>query len=341
MRAVQIVLALPLLLTATLISDAQVPPAKSEPAPAPAPTPQPRTPVSVSLKKTVVFLKVIYRDGIAIKTSEGTGFFVSIPDARLEKGREFSYFVSNRHMADPSIIEGHAVQVLGFSILANRILPAGDLGTPMVEIPVPGFAWVFPQDPSVDLAVAPFGLDQAKIDYLHIPESMFATQDIVKSREISEGDSVLFTGFFAQFPGQQRIQPVIREGVLAMLPDEKIPTTLNLPGHLYLADLHSFHGNSGSPVYVNLSGIRNGALYSGQSYLLLGVISGYMYETADLQLQVATTLAGKVGANSGITTIVPIDELKSVLDSPQLARQRDAAAAAETTHSTDAPRPNF
>jgi hypothetical protein len=61
-------------------------------------------------------------------------------------------------------------------------------------------------------------------------------------------------------------------------------------------------------------------------------MSGYMYETEDLQLQVASTLNGKLGANSGITTIVPVDELKKMLDGPDLSRQRDDVVAIQTTH---------
>jgi hypothetical protein len=122
-----------------------------------------------------------------------------------------------------------------------------------------------------------------------------------------------------------------------MLPEEEIPTILHLPGHLYLADLHSFHGNSGSPVFINTSerqgGIRIGNEFTNFSpYALLGVVSGYMYETAEMQLQVASTYYGNVGANSGITMIVPVDELKKILDGSDLSHQRDEIIAAQTIH---------
>jgi hypothetical protein len=289
---------------------------------------QPSEPWPVKIKKTVVFLTAFFQDGSNRAKAEGTGFFVVVPDKRLGENQGFVYFVTNRHMADPSVALGHPVQIFGYEISANRRVTPGDMGIEKTTIPLTFQQWIFSSDPSVDLAVAPFGLDQSKVDFLPIPESMFATKDIVISRQISEGDSVLFTGFFAQFPGQQKIEPVIREGILAMLPDEKIPTTLGQPGDLYLADMHSFHGNSGSPVFVNMSGFRNGNMILGApSFLLLGIISGFMYETADLQLQAATTITGTIGANSGITTIVPIDELKAILDSPELQRQRDAIIA--------------
>jgi hypothetical protein len=294
------------------------------------------SPIS-ELKKYVVFIVVTFKDGPSIGKSEGTGFFVAVPDKRLGASGGFSYFVTNRHMADPSILVGHPVEILNFSIVANQILPSGDSGQQRIEVQVPNPQWVFSQDPSVDLAVVPLGLDHKKFDFLAFPETMFATKDIIQSLQISEGDSVILTGFFAQFPGQRKIEPIVRQGILAMLPEEEIPTILHLPGHLYLADLHSFHGNSGSPVFINTSerqgGIRIGNEFTNFSpYALLGVVSGYMYETAEMQLQVASTYYGNVGANSGITMIVPVDELKKILDGSDLSHQRDEIIAAQTIH---------
>ncbi len=300
------------------------------------PPPAPTLPFATQLKKTVVFLTVEFRDGAQIGHAEGTAFFVLVPSKSSagsphpDQSSGFSYLVTNRHMADPSVALGHPVTVLGFSIRANRVLTNGETGPLAIDLPL-NPQWIYPSDPSVDLAIAPLGFNPAKLDILLIPETILATADVVKAQGVSEGDSVMFSGFFAQFPGQTRIEPVVREGVLAMLPDEEIPTTLGLPGHLYLADMHSFNGNSGSPVFVNLSGLRNGSLTFGEHMLLLGVVSGYMTESENFQLQAATTFIGRIGANSGITTIVPADELKSLLDSPILANQRDQAAAAQKT----------
>ena len=114
-----------------------------------------------------------------------------------------------------------------------------------------------------------------------------------------------------------------------MIPDEKLETTLKKPGHLYLADVHVFGGNSGSPLMVNLGGFRNSGIISGFQYKLLGVISGYYHEDSDLKLTVATTLRGKLEQNSGIAMVVPADELKALLDSPALQAARDAEVASK------------
>jgi hypothetical protein len=162
-----------------------------------------------------------------------------------------------------------------------------------------------------------------------IPVSAFATQDRVEALGISPGDGVAFAGYLYQWPGDKKIQPIVRQGVLAMMPDETIGTTLNKrPGHLYLADVHAFHGNSGSPLFVTTGGIRGNSI-SGTSYYLLGVISGYYPEGETFSVPAAKVLTGQVHDNSGITTVVPANEIKSLLDSPAARIMRDAVVHAE------------
>ena len=260
--------------------------------------------------------------------AEGTCFFVFYDDKRLGENGGFMYLVTNRHVASPGIEIGAPYPVLETHLRLNL----RDSGQGSEEGPLPignQFHWFFPSDDSADLAVFPLLPDQTKYDYLGIPTSIFATQDVVASQGISEGDSILFTGFFYQFPGQRKFQPIVREGTLAMLPDEKMETTLRTLGRLYLADVHVFGGNSGSPLLVNLGGVRNGGVYAGYSYRLLGIISGYYHEDSNLNLTVASTLTGTLEANSGIALVVPVDQLKSLLDSPALQAQRDAEVAAK------------
>ncbi len=104
----------------------------------------------------------------------------------------------------------------------------------------PSVPWVFPEDPSVDLAAVPLALDISKIDYAPIPSDMLATSEVIKTNAIAEGDPVIFSGLFAQMPGLIRLEPIVRQGIIAMMPDEAITTTLGKPGYLYLADVHVF-----------------------------------------------------------------------------------------------------
>lgn len=327
------VLTVVLLLTAETANCLQQP-ANAQPShsiPSASPTPEPPQWTDL-VRKTVVYIKTYFSDNGTQKEASGTGFFVYYPDARLGKDKVFGYLVTNRHMADPSVTINHPIQTLGHTLLANRVTQSGETSPSLVSFPITTKQWYFPDDRSVDLAVMPLNLDPSKIDFAPISFDMLATEDSIKKEKIATGDSVVFAGFFAQFPGQQKIEPVLREGFLAMMPSEPIPTTLNLPGKLYLADMHSFHGNSGSPVFVNLAGYRNGNIATGVRLLLLGILSGYMYESADFKLETATSYIGSVGANSGITTIVPAEELYKLLNSVPLSQQRDNVVRSMQAH---------
>jgi hypothetical protein len=236
----------------------------------------------------------------------------------------FKYLVTNRHMAVPGIENGVSYPVQKATVRLNLRSPGDGIASEQETFPLAGgLHWILPTDDAVDLAVFPGGPDQGKYDYLSIPVSMFSTKEEVVADQIDAGDNVFFAGFFYQFPGQKKIQPIVREGMLAMMPDEEMETTLHRPGYLYLADVHAFHGNSGSPLFVSIGGMRNGLL-TGSVYRLLGIVSGYYQEDSDFKLTVATTIEGTLRANSGIALVVPAYELKKLLDSPALQGMRDA-----------------
>jgi hypothetical protein len=55
----------------------------------------------------------------------------------------------------------------------------------------------------------------------------------------------------------------------------------------------------------------------------LGIVSGYFVEDEDPNLEVTTTITRTGLANSGISIIVPVDELKKLLVQPDVQRLRD------------------
>lgn len=118
------------------------------------------------------------------------------------------------------------------------------------------------------------------------------------------------------------MQPIVRQGIVAMMPDEKIPFVVT-PEKLYLADVHVFGGNSGAPAFIDLGGIHGVSITGGEDYRLLGVVNGEVLEDEHFNLELATAYAGTAKANSGISTIVPADELKALLDDPRLQQQRE------------------
>jgi len=287
------------------------------------------SPFTDQLRKTVVFLQVNFIKDGSPQSIAGTGFFVFYPDERLGKDVGFTYLVTNRHMATPGVEEGHSYPVQRYSARLNikKRPPSGE-GTESKEFPLVvghGISWHFPADTSVDLAVIPVNPEQVSADYVAVPVSQIATKEVIQAQQITAGDQVVFAGYFYQWPGEKRIQPIVRQGILAMMPDEQIRTTLREPGNMFLADIHAFHGNSGSPIFVNTGGIRAGQL-SASLYLLLGIVSGYYPESeTNFSVPAARVLTGEVRDNSGVTAIVPASELKALLDTTELKQAREAS----------------
>jgi len=174
-----------------------------------------------ALRRTVGFLQVDYAEGIQHRSIRGTCFFVYYPDERLGPDKGFGYLVTNRHMAAPGAeLNEHFSVERVFVILNSKLTgdeaSAGVAGLALGNAP----KWIFPEDDSVDLAILPLAPSHDRFDYLTVPVSAFATQDFVKQRSVAPGDTVAFAGYFYQWPGDKRIQPIVRQGVLAMMPDE-------------------------------------------------------------------------------------------------------------------------
>jgi hypothetical protein len=282
------------------------------------------TPIE-GLRKIVVFIKLSCEENGKLWDVRGTGFFVGYNDSRLPAGKTwFVYLVTNKHVALCWNENGEPMAVHSISVFFN--LNKEENGTFVKEVvlnPSGNVPWVLPDDDSVDLAAIPMVPNRQNVDMLYIGTEAFATTDILKKNNISEGEPVFFAGFFYQFPGTKRISPIIRQGIIAMMPDEKIPF-VNTPERLYLADVHAFGGNSGSPAFINLAGLHNGGLALGvPDYKLIGVVNGLMTEDENFNLKLTQTLRGKLAANSGVSTIIPADELKALINGSKLQALRD------------------
>ncbi|HEV2378608.1 MAG TPA: trypsin-like peptidase domain-containing protein [Terriglobia bacterium] len=268
-------------------------------------------PLGVVLKRAVVNLELQCKEGNSLVPAAGTGFLVAYTDPRLPKGQFFQYLVTNRHVAECWDLHNHprGIQVLRIRVNTNdgssRRLDANPA------------AWRFPTDDSVDLAAMPVVLPDDLL-IASIPVEEFATKDFMSSNRIAEGSPILLSGYFYQFPGERRSQSIVRQGILSMVPDEPMTTTTGKPGTVYLADVHIFSGNSGSPVEVSADWIGVGGFH------FLGVISGYYYEDENFDLEIATTVKGTARANSGVAMIVPADFLKALLDEADLKGVREA-----------------
>jgi hypothetical protein len=255
----------------------------------------------------------------------GTGFIVSFLDERIGKDTGFTYLITNRHVVQPGIENGKPCKVVNYSISINHVGTPANTRPSLQSFPAsPEGLWVFPDDGSVDLAAAQFGFPISEYDFVVIPTNLFVTQEMIQKNEVVEGDPVIFTGLFIQYAGTTSLEPVVRSGAIAMLPQDLIQTTLHKLGHVYLAEAHVFGGNSGSPMFVDINKFKSGF---GYDYRFLGVVTGEIQETEDLTLNVTTTYKGMVSANSNVSVIVPAFEVNNLLMSPVFQHFRDAYVA--------------
>jgi hypothetical protein len=284
---------------------------------------------------------------LPIEVASGTGFLIGIPtDPKAgtdgKDFQSFTYLVTNRHVLKPGVEHGKPLVHIDTSITLTH-KPDAKHATSYAETSRIDniLKWEYPDDESVDLAVAPIGVPQSDYDYAIILTTQFVTDDDVNKRLVVEGDPVMFSGLFVQldnFQESHTLEPIVRSGTLAMIPDGTVKTTMNNKlGHLYFAEAHAFGGNSGSPMFVDTVRFSGGL---GYSYKLLGVLSGEVFENADMSLTVTTTLSGQVAANSDISLVVPAQELMKVLDQPALKEPRDASLApAQTQAPSSTPPP--
>jgi len=281
-------------------------------------------------KKTVVFFDTRYIENAKISGWSGTGFFVQVPDSRIP-GRGVTWLVTNKHMLHPpdrAFFDKVSVRV-------NRKNPSPD-GTYVSEItldvtdPAGYQLWLTDPDESVDLALT-VANPSSDIDCDEIPQQIFANKETFKTQRINENDDVLFTGLYASYPGTKRNFPIVRHGKLALVTDERIPIDKHNPGkteELLIAEVTSFGGNSGSPVFVRVGGIREGGPpMTGYSYYLLGVMQGFFTEGEDILFDITASLHGTASQNSGLAAVIPAEKIREILGSPRAKAITDGIIA--------------
>ena len=300
-------------------------------------TPQTQPPPMTLIKKSVVFLQGTYprrspedrcfdADNKPSDTCSiiGTGFLLVYPDNRAGEGNGFSYLITNKHMVrEPGLDEalGKGKYLQSISVRINTKKPLQDSGVSYTygQLPViyqsgDLYALVDTTDSHVDLAIIPISLNQETLDCIMISTSIFATNTVINDKHLDESDSVDFAGLFAQYRGNLRNYPIVRHGKLAMMSEERIPWESGVTEDLFLADVMSFGGNSGSPVFIRTDG-DNQTIGSYQ-YYLLGVMQGYYPVDSKVSIQTAE-INGVASENTGVAAVVPAQKILDILESPR------------------------
>ncbi|HKG58331.1 MAG TPA: hypothetical protein VKB05_01025 [Pyrinomonadaceae bacterium] len=258
----------------------------------------------------------------------GTGFFCSVPSTL--PGLRHSYLVTDRHVIRDAKAEGYSEFYVRLNMANGR----------SVSAVIPD-AWIYPENPAVDLAVLPVTLPSEvagiKTQLLTIKCEDFVTEEVIKEYGIGVGDNLFITGLFSQRWGYQRNIPIVRTGIIASMPDEPFPTKEGELYDGYLIETRSIGGLSGSPVYVYLDAWRpqyhkevstfNTSNLQWRIYTL-GIVRGHW----DLERQdeaVDVSLAAKLvnneieRLNTGIAVVTPIREVQKILQGEELMKHRE------------------
>lgn len=271
-------------------------------------------------------------------TQVGTGFLLGYPAPELGPGMAVSLLVTSKHLLRHPVSGSTNGETNYFdSIVAfvNSQKANGD-GSFISPIPiaVKGRGFLFcsidDNDLDADVAVCPINISDSVYDFKTLPIGSFVTEQTLQNMRINENDEVLFSGLFLPYHGANKNYPIVRHGKLALIPKERIPWVENPENgskstaqDLYLAEITSWGGNSGSPVFVRLSGTReSGGLLTNVQYLLLGVMHGYFNASrqAALDTSAVTDTAHQevqLTDNSGIAAIVPAQKIADIIDQPR------------------------
>jgi Trypsin-like peptidase domain len=258
----------------------------------------------------------------------GTAFFVAYPDPRLGADGGFTYIVTAKHVLKDEFEKRYLDRV------RIRLNKKDGTDVAFADIPVSDkdgkLIWFDDKDdPNADVAIAPCLPDSNKVDFKTIPLLLFNDDASLKKANVTEGDQAYLVGLMPQFTGEHRNYPVVRHGYIALLSDEPIPFGAGIKEKVYALELGSWPGQSGSPVFLNLGGFRNGGMIAGDQWSFLGLMIGFVANQRPFDM-VSPTVSGFIGdaSNVGISYVLPAAEILKVLNSKEAQEQRDAEVKA-------------
>jgi len=187
-------------------------------------------------------------------------------------------------------------------------------------------------DDGVDIAVFR-SQHHVETKYAVLPRDLIATRDTLRDEDIAQGDRIIFPALLVNFVGSARNYPVLRNGVIALLPDERVPMQYSIGAKIIqtqqevlLLDATSIPGASGAPIFL-WPGPRvknNSFIFGGVKPYLLGIVHGFYpavpRELVDVQIAAATQMYAE---NSGIAIAFPSWRLGEILQRDDLKGRMD------------------
>jgi len=262
---------------------------------------------------------------VAVDLPLGTGFLVSYPDWRRGPDHQFSYLVTARHVLQD--VDGTLLPSV--SIRVNLKSPSADSEVGFIrDLPVTDaqgdLLWLHGDDPAEDVVVLPLSPDQREFDFTTISTRLFLNNQALNSGAVAEGDDLYFIGLMEQYYGVKRNHPLVRRGTLALLTDESIETPTGRQ-QVFIAELESWPGNSGSPVFLR-DDRRDGSFAEASDSKFLGMLVASFLNRFSIPLngqQPGQQLEAGDKANTGMTCIVPAAVIERILESASAQQDRD------------------
>lgn len=201
--------------------------------------------------------------------------------------------------------------------------------------------WHFhPDEKEIDVAVLPFVNELAAVaDIISLPISMFATEQLIKDKDIGIGDEVFLTGLFYNHHGKRRNTPIVRVGNIAAMPEEKVHSRIGFID-AYLVECRSIGGLSGSPVFVHLGWDSKTEEESillmtnkrPHQHYFLGLMHGHWKvdipttQSSEGNTEDSVTVDSLINeaVNMGIAIVVPAEKILEVIDQPMIKEKEDA-----------------
>lgn len=171
--------------------------------------------------------------------------------------------------------------------------------------------WVYHQNPNVDLAIIPYGIDKENDDLLTIQQELFYEEDIPELLDI------FYLAYQQGIAQNNKIAPIMRGGIVSFISED---------GSFYI-DGSAFPGNSGSPVFVKPNAFRfdkDGNISIGSDAVggkFLGIVSGYVpYKDVAISRQ---TKQPRIvfEENTGLSKIWPVNLINEILDTDKSKSQ--------------------
>jgi len=194
-------------------------------------------------------------------------------------------------------------------------------GTETIELDLSPDQWMIHDDNSVDLAVQhwtrerwqghPSDLVHWPLTSLMLPGIQHLRADQPMGTVAFEGDDAVFVGLMRDFPGVKKNLPMLRNGMIGLVPDEPIHGGYGASEYIVL-NAQSYKGNSGAPVF----------LYWG-SFFLIGVLTHAFYEEADRAVREGRA---ERHYNLGVSLVTPIPKVEDILNSDKEKTRRSRSA---------------